>query len=358
MIRPTVDVNLFVHNGAATVAEALDSVLTQTWQSLTVTVIDNASTDDTCRIVADIAATDGRVRLQRNAANIGPVLNCQKAFWHGQSDYVMPKTADDLLAPDFIEAVMEELRANPATAMCHAAGVVFGDDRRISQHYPPEHRLHATGPDAAARARHVMARYTSAPAFWGIYRRATVDLLAPLAYRPGWDHAVLAELALYGEIRHVPDPLFWRRHGGKPVDQLARGCSQFTQRGLPHDDDLADLYWAMPLIGTAYAHIERFALARLGTTDRLDLMDAVPPIFRARWLPVMRREATLFRDALPPRIDRLASALPTQRLWSARQIAGALDALQTLTPEIDVAGERLALQALLDADQTVPAYSS
>jgi hypothetical protein len=38
----------------------------------------------------------------------------------------------------------------------------------------------------------------------------------------GWDHVLLAELALYGEIRHVPEQLHWRRDGGKPVLQLAR----------------------------------------------------------------------------------------------------------------------------------------
>lgn len=357
-MHPPVDVNLFVHNGEATIAEALDSVLGQTWSALNVTIFDNASTDGTAAIAEAFAARDPRVRLHRNHANIGPVLNCQKALWHGQSAYVLPKTADDLLAPDFVEAMMEGLLANPRTVMCHGAGVVFGDDRRISRHYPADHNLQAVDPDPVARARHVMAHYTSAPAFWGIYRRTAVDLLAPIAYRPGWDHAVLAELALYGDIRHVAAPLFWRRHGGKPVADLARGCSQFTQRGLPYDDDLADLLWTMPLIATAYGHVERFAIARLPPPGRAALMASVAPIFRARWLPALCREAASFRDALAPRLDRLADATPTARLWTARQIATALDALQTIVPEADITAERMALLALVETCPQEPAYSS
>ena len=266
MNHPVVDVNLFVHNGAATIAEALEGVLAQTWPAVAVTVIDNASTDGTAGIVAGIAARDRRVVLRRNRANVGPVLNCQRAFWYGDADFVMPKTADDLLAPDFIAECMDTLLARPGVAMCHAAGLVFDDGGAVRHVYPPEHRLGAVGDDALARARHVMGHYTSAPAFWGVYRRAAVDLLAPLPYRPGWDHAVLAELALYGEIVGLEAPLFWRRHGGKDVGVLARGCSQFTQRGLDAEEGLADLAWRTPLISTAYAHVERFAVARLPTT--------------------------------------------------------------------------------------------
>ncbi len=343
-ISPSVDVNLFVYNAADTISETLDCILTQSWPNLRLTVIDNASTDDTPAIVA--RTTDHRIRLIRNRINIGPVLNCQRAFWHGTSDFVMPKTGDDLLAPDFIAEIMETLLQNPETAMCHAAGLIFDDDRSVRAAYPPTHSLDATSPDPVARARHVMAHYTSAPAFWGIYRRAGIERLAPLAYRPGWDHAVLAELALYGEIRALDATLFWRRHGGKNVADLARGCSQFTQRNLPLDDALADLFWHIPLTATAYGHIERFAVARIDPAERRALMQSVPPIFRARWLPMMRQEAAHFRAALPDLLDRLAAEHGVVAPWAGRQIADALNALSALVPEADFSPERSAVEAL------------
>jgi len=126
-----------------------------------------------------------------------------------------------------------------------------------------------------------------------------VDQLATIRYRPGVDHAVLAELALYGEIRHVPELLFWRRGGGKSVMLLGRGATEQGNRGVPLDDLLAEQRWRTPLITTAYTHMEVFAAARLPLAQRTALLQAVPEIFRARWLPRLQREAADLRSALP-----------------------------------------------------------
>jgi glycosyltransferase involved in cell wall biosynthesis len=347
--RPLVDVNLLVHNGAATIAATLDCVLAEVWRELAVTVIDNASSDGTAEIAAAYAARDGRVRVLRNRANVGPVLNCQRAFWHGTADFVLPKTADDLLAPDYVETLMEVLLAEPGCVLCHAAGLVFDDAGRVRMVYPPEHLLDARGADPVARACAVMARYTSAPAFWGIWRRAAVDLLPAISYRAGWDHAVLAELALYGEIRSVAALLFWRRHGGKDVAVLAQGCSEWTQRGLPLDDGLAELRWRTPLVTTAYAHVERFALVRLPAAQRLALIAAAPRIFRDRWLPMMRREGQAFRAAFPDLLEALAATCGAAAQLRARHLLDALTALDTILPGEGFGAMRLEVVSVVDA---------
>ncbi len=238
-VRPSVDINLFVYNGAATIVASIESILAQTWPSLTLTIIDNGSTDATLDIVRGYASEIGWIRIHRNRANAGAVANCQRAFWHGDADFVVPKTADDLIAPDYVERLMGVLLEHPECVMCHAGGLVFTGPGDVREVYLPEHRLLAIGDDPVERARHVMANYTSAPSFWGVYRRTAVDRLLRIPYRSGWDHAVLAELALYGEIRHVPELLYWRRNGGGPVRRLARECTAFAQRGLPVEDALA-----------------------------------------------------------------------------------------------------------------------
>lgn len=324
---PRVDVNLFVRNGAATIGAAIESVLAQTWPALTLTVIDNASTDATAAIVRGYMAEVPHLRLLRARVDAGLVANCARAFAHGEADFVLPKTADDLLAPDFLARTMAVMLAHPDCAMCHAGAVVFRDDGHVQQAYPEQHRLHAIGADPVARAQHVMARYTSAPSFWGVYRRASAERLARFRYGAGWDHAVLAELALYGEIRHVPEVLYLRRGGGKPVAQIARAATEVAQRGLPFDDALADLTWTTPLITTAYAHVETFAVARLPQPQRAALMAAAPRIFRARWDKLLRQEAAAFRAALP-RLRAVPGA------WRERQIAAVLAAIATVLPDV------------------------
>jgi len=345
-VNVSVDVNLFVYNGVTTVGPAIESVLAQTWPAFTLTLIDDGSTDGTADLLAGYVALDPRIRLKRNRRNGGAIANFQRAFWFGDADYVMPKSGDDMIAPDFIECLMDVLLAHPNAAMCHAAGLVFRGTDTVVGHYPPEHRLDAVATDPPERARYVMARYTSSPAFWGIYRRAAVDRLSPIRYRSGWDHVLLAELALAGEIRHVAKPLYWRRDGGKPVLQLARAATEQARAGLPLDDTLAEQRWRTPLITTAYAHLEMAAATRLPHADRLQLMIDARAIFRARWLGLMIREAEALRAALPALLSDLRRTSPLEAIWMARSLAEVLRGATTIVPEVtapEVAAELAAL---------------
>jgi glycosyltransferase involved in cell wall biosynthesis len=345
---PTVDVNLFVYNGADTVGEAIESVLTQSWPALSLTLIDDGSTDDTLDVLRRYAARHPGIRVRRNRCNCGAIPNFQRAFWFGESDYVMPKSGDDVIAPDFVERLMAVLLAHPNCAMCHAAGLIFRGDEIIFR-YPPEHCLDATNAEGSARALHVMRRYTSSPSFWGIYRRDAVDRLSPIRYRAGWDHVLLAELALIGEIRHVPELLYWRRDGGKPVLRLARAATLQGCRSVPLDDTLAEQRWRTPLITTAYAHMEMFAATRLVLDERLAMMRAVPEVFRARWLPFLRREADALLADLPAYLDRLRQSEIVAANWQARTIAECLLAAQAIVPEVDFSLALLELAAVTGA---------
>jgi len=333
---PLVDVTLFVHNGAATVSAAIESVLAQTWPALSLTLIDDGSTDATAELLAAHAARDPAIRTHRIRRNGGAVAAFQRGFWFGDADFLLPKSADDLIAPDFVERCMAVLLAHPDCAMCHAGGLVFAGAGEVRGVYPESHRLDATGADPLARARHVMARYTSSPSFWGVYRRAATDTLAPIRSRAGWDHVVLAELALAGEIRHVPEVLYWRRDGGRPVAALARAATEQARAGLPLDDTLAEQRWRTPLITTAHAHQEMFAAARLPHRDRLAMMEAAATIFRGRWLRELRREAASLAADLPARIAALGALGPVEARWHAQALHAAIAAASAIVPEIDL----------------------
>lgn len=348
---PTVDVNLFAFNAEATIAPAIESVLAQTWPCVRLTVIDNGSTDATPHIAARYCADLPNVRLHRARANAGALVNCQRAFTLGEADFVMPKTADDIVAPTFIEAVMAVLLDNPGCAMCHASGIIFRGDGRFQGAYPDTHHLHATGADPVRRAADVMRSYTSAPSFWGIYRRSAVDRLSRFRFRAGWDHVVLAELALYGEITHVPDKLYFRRDGGRPVYQIGRACGEGAQRGGSADDLLADLRWLTPRITTAHAHLEAFAVAPLPLTERLRLLDLTQQTFRTRWHSLLREEAAVLAGAVPRLLQRVQDHAGPIRGWLAQQIAEAILAVLVILPDDPAAPALHALMPRLAASQ-------
>jgi len=143
---------------------------------------------------------------------------------------------------------------------------------------------------------------------------------------------VVAELALYGEMRHVPQILYRRRGGGKPVMLIGREATEAGNRDVPLDDDLAEQRWRAPLITTAHMHLEVSAVARLPEVQRAALMHSVPAIFRARWLPLFQREAADLRAALTGLMERIAARSMTGA-WLAHSVAEVLLAAQMMLPE-------------------------
>ena len=344
-MAPPVDINLFVHNGAATVGAAIESVRAQTWTNWRLTLIDDGSTDDTSAILHQCAAGDDRIQIKRNRCNVGAVGAFQRGLWFGDADYVMLKSADDLIAPEFVARLMAVLQAYPDCVMAHAAGLSFHEGGVLDFIYPESHWLHAVDRDPVARAASVMRRYTSSPSFWGVYRRAAVDRLAPIAYRPGWDHVLLAELALYGEIRHDPGVMYWRRGTGRPIADLARAATQEAARGLGLSTPLAGSLWRVPCIATAFAHIENFTIAPFALDVRRRLIAEATSIFAARWRPHMEREWQTARRFV---LHQAATTEPPDGPLVVANLTMLITAAALMLPELDYGPEYAALNHLQD----------
>lgn len=301
--RPVIDINLFFHDEAAHLDATIRSVLDQTWQDWRLTLIDDGSTDGSAEIAARWVERDRRIVLKRFRANQGIVPGFRAAFLHGDAEFVMPKSGDDLLAPTFIEEIMAVLE-DPAVAMCHAGAAVIDGKGSVTGEAPAWTRLATPEGDAIARAAHVMATYTFASSFWGIYRRSAVDLaLAPLPCG-GWDHAFLADIALHGRILHVPKVLFFRRDGPACVHRLARNASLAWSRARSADDLFGDPGAIAPYTTCLWAHLETFALARLPDATRAALIELAREVLTARWNPLFLAERDALLAALPRLICR------------------------------------------------------
>jgi len=112
---PRVSVCLPVYNGADYVADAIRSVLHQTWTDFELLVQDNCSTD-TLPAVLD-SFHDTRISMERNTANIGPVGNINRSIERSSGEYVHVVCHDDALAPTCLEEQVRFLDAHPSVAV-------------------------------------------------------------------------------------------------------------------------------------------------------------------------------------------------------------------------------------------------
>lgn len=112
-MSPKVSIGVPVYNGAATLAAMLDTLLKQTFEDFEIVISDNASTDATAAICADYAERDPRVRVVRQAENIGPERNFKFVLDEARAPYFMWSAADDFRSPDYLDENVRFLEAHP-----------------------------------------------------------------------------------------------------------------------------------------------------------------------------------------------------------------------------------------------------
>ena len=122
---PCVSIGLPVYNGERFLTEAIESLLSQTYQDFELIISDNASTDRTEEICRKYAAQDPRIRYSRNAANIGGTNNANLTFELAHGEYFRWAADDDRCAPTLVERLVEELDKRPDVTNSFAAVVVI-----------------------------------------------------------------------------------------------------------------------------------------------------------------------------------------------------------------------------------------
>jgi glycosyltransferase involved in cell wall biosynthesis len=122
-------------NGAAYLAEAIESVLTQTFSDWELIVIDDGSSDDSLSIAQSY--TDPRIRILKNPQNLGLPLTRNRGLDEARGRYVAFLDCDDIALPQRLQEQINFLEANPGIAAVGASvqpidanGLASGPDWR------------------------------------------------------------------------------------------------------------------------------------------------------------------------------------------------------------------------------------
>lgn len=195
-----------VYNGAATIAAALDSLLSQTLTDFDLVISDNGSTDDTQAICEAYAARDARLRYIRQPVNLGPQMNFRFVLFEAQTPYFMWAAADDLWAPAFAARNIAALEADPGLVMSQSQ-VVF------TEHGVPMHLATGTYPLLDTPRRNA-ARFFQNPAdnsrYYGVFRTEALKRSYPTRPFHALDWVVSAGTLRFGKHHEIPELLMIR----------------------------------------------------------------------------------------------------------------------------------------------------
>jgi glycosyltransferase involved in cell wall biosynthesis len=99
-------------------AEAIESVLAQTFRDFVLLVVDDATPGDTVRPVVE-RFDDPRIRFVRFEENAGIVGNFNRTLWMSETDYVLQVGDDDAIHPGLLEATVKTLDEHPRAGFVH-----------------------------------------------------------------------------------------------------------------------------------------------------------------------------------------------------------------------------------------------
>lgn len=100
------------YNRAHYLRDAIQSALSQTYSSIEILVLDDASPDDTLSVVQEFK-NDSRLRYIRHTQNKGIVGNWKSGLSLARGEYFCFLHDDDTFEPEFVERLLEPLRQNP-----------------------------------------------------------------------------------------------------------------------------------------------------------------------------------------------------------------------------------------------------
>jgi glycosyltransferase involved in cell wall biosynthesis len=138
--KPLVGVVTPVYNGERYLRECIESVLSQTYDNWTYTILDNCSTDRTSEIVSEYAACDSRIRVRRNTTVL-PIMenwNAALRLIPAEATYCKVVHADDTLFPECLERMTDVAERHPTVAVV-TSYALWGDEvRHLGVPYPVE----------------------------------------------------------------------------------------------------------------------------------------------------------------------------------------------------------------------------
>jgi len=110
---PKVSVIMPVYNTETYVAQAIESILAQTFTDFEFIIVDDGSTDRTPAILDAFSRSDNRVRIIHNPVNRGPAACRNIGLNNSSGEYIALMDADDISKPERLAKQSAYLHNHP-----------------------------------------------------------------------------------------------------------------------------------------------------------------------------------------------------------------------------------------------------
>lgn len=215
---PRVALGMTLHNNAAHLPEALESILAQSHADFRLVMVDDGSSDQTEAIARAWAERDARISYHRRDRRAGMIATWREAAAIARrecpsAEYFAWVSDHDRWHPQWLARLVAELDAAPEAVLAYPITQrVTPEGEAIEKKEP---RLFDTAGmrDLRTRWNHFCANGVGAgDMVYGLMRLDALEAAGVFreVLRP--DRLVIAELVLRGEVRQAPEVLWFRRN--------------------------------------------------------------------------------------------------------------------------------------------------
>ena len=264
--RTVFSVIMPAYNSSEHIAEAIDSMLNQTFQAFELIIVDDGSTDDTLSIVNEYAARDNRIRIiEQQNGGVGAARNT--GIEAAQYDWIALFDSDDIAFTDRFEKQVKAITEDPELIVCSGAvqhmgynGKILDDVKQVGP---------ATKADFYEQRKQGQLIYIATTA--AVFRKDIAQRIGgfDVRFRSAGDTEFWDRMADHGPMIGLTDPLvYYRMHGGgimgtryaelyRNTRYLEMRCKERAHgRDLSFDDFLQD-YENQPLPQRILTHADR-----------------------------------------------------------------------------------------------------
>ncbi len=263
VLSPRVSVIMPVYNGEKYLADAVESILTQTFTDFEFFIIDDGSTDGTAEIVKHYANRDKRIRFLQHERNQGQTAAQNRGIKEASGKYIARMDADDVSLPQRLERQVNFLDANPDIGVVGVGHLIVDQNLEplVQRDRPKDHAvivLNLLLSGFSLSGGSMMIRHDTLKSVGGFDSRYRVN-----------DWELFVRLAPRTRFVNLPERLYlYRRHD--------HSITKVLNSELWDEWREYRMGWFHQLLGEApdaAARDERFA--RLGKKEKLALLEGL-----------------------------------------------------------------------------------
>ena len=209
---PLVSIGMPVYNAENFLAEALDSLISQSYSNFEILISDNCSSDRTQEISEDYVSRDSRIRYIKQPKNWGAAFNYNYVVHNTTGKYFKWAAHDDICGPDFLQICVTQLEIDPTISLAATKTTIIDKDGREVKQLKEE--ISITSFSCSGRLREYLSGHyldREANQVFGVYRRDFLEKTALIASYPSSDLTLLGQIAMLGNINLCESPIFYRR---------------------------------------------------------------------------------------------------------------------------------------------------